>query len=222
MMVLVAEDEKEIAAALKRNLLAEGHQVAIALDGEAALRVIETMPLDAILLDWRMPKLSGVDVCKKVRAAGVDVPIILITALEDIAHKVEALNLGADDYITKPFSFAEVSARLRAVCRRFDAHRKAISFSGFELDIEGRLLTRGDVQQKLPEKEFDLLRYFLAHKNKIIGREELARNVWLLPMYPRTNYIEVTVKNLRKRLERLHDFPLIRTVYGEGYLFVEE
>lgn len=119
MQILIVEDDEQIASSLKKNLLVEGHSALIAGDGEDALKKISKIEFTAILLDWRIPKLTGIEVCKRIRENGINTPIILLTALSDISNKIEALNAGADDYITKPFSFDEVMARLNAVVRRF-------------------------------------------------------------------------------------------------------
>ncbi len=222
MHILIAEDEKELANSLKKSLAAEGYEVSIACDGEQTLDLLRARKYDALLLDWRMPKMSGLDVCKTLRSEGNDIPIILITALSDIANKIEALHHGADDYITKPFSFEEVLARITAVRRRYESHSDRIKFDGLELDLHKRMLHFSNGSLKLPEKEFELLTYFLDHQNTIINKETLAKDVWQLPFLPTTNFIEATVKNLRKKLEDISPAKFIKTVYGEGYIFVTE
>lgn len=222
MDILIAEDEIRIAQSLKKSFEAEGHQVCLAADGQIALDELHKARFDVLLLDWRMPRLSGIEVCRRVRREGNHIPIILLTALSDISNKVEALNLGADDYITKPFSFNEVLARMQAVLRRSTIHSQELSFSSYRLDLMTRTLNSDSDSLKLPEMEFELLRYFIENKNSIINKEQLAHDVWKLNFLPTTNFIEATVKNLRKKLEQFCNTKYIKTIYGEGYTFIEE
>ena len=209
-------------AFLKKSLVAVGHEPTIAHDGEDALHLLSASKYDVLLLDWRMPKISGIEVCKRVRAAGNNIPIILLTALSDISNKIEALNFGADDYITKPFSFEEVLARITAVCRRYNSPVYKLNFDEYELDLVTHILSFPEGSIKLPEKEFELLKFFITNKNSILNKEVLAKEVWQLPFYPTTNYIEATVKNLRKKLEEISSKKFVKTVYGEGYIFVSD
>lgn len=222
MEILIVEDEKSIADSLRKNFLSEGHHAIIAVDGDEALKKVDLFEFDAILLDWRLPKLSGIEVCKRIRETGNQVPIILLTALSDLKNKIEAFNYGADDYITKPFSFEEVFARIQAVIRRVKTSRNEIIFGDYALNILTRTLCIGKEEIKLSDKEFDLLRYFLFHKGEIISKEKLLEDVWKLPFSPSSNLVEVTVKNLRKKLESDSDKIFIRTIYGEGYIFINE
>ncbi|GAB4127042.1 MAG: response regulator transcription factor [Ignavibacteriales bacterium] len=222
MEILIVEDEKRIAESLKKNFLSEGHHAMIAEDGEEALKKVDTIEFDAILLDWRLPKLSGFEVCKRIRETGNQVPIILLTAMSDLKNKIEAFNVGADDYITKPFSFEEVSARINAVSRRVRNSRNEIMFDDYTLNMLTRTLNFGTEEIRLSDKEFELLRYFLMHRGEIISKEKLSEDVWKLPFSPSSNLVEVTVKNLRKKLELNSDKNFIRTLYGEGYIFINE
>ncbi len=222
MKILIAEDDPQIALSLKKNLTGEGHFVVIASDGEAALEEIEKDSFDVLLLDWRMPKRSGIEVCRQLRNDGDQIPIILLTALTDISKKVEVLEVGADDYITKPFSFDEVCARLKAVVRRSGSKSKRLTFGKFRLDLIAHTLENGEERIKLPEMEFELLHYFVEHRNLIIGKEQLSEDVWKLTFLPDTNFIEVTIKNLRKKLKALGSVNYIKTIYGEGYSFIDD
>ena len=222
MDILIVEDEHPIAESLKKNFLAEGHHAVIVDDGEAALSSVSKIQYDVILLDWRMPRMTGLQVCKKMREVGNKTPIILLTALNDITNKIEALNAGADDYITKPFSFNEVMARINAVLRRYTSNMTSISFSDVTLNLIDRTLgtPRGIV--KLSEKEFDLLRFFLLNRGTILSRDQIREKVWDLKFTPQTNLVEVTVKNLRKKLEGNIKQKFIKSIYGEGYLFLAD
>ncbi|MBU0558442.1 MAG: response regulator transcription factor [Bacteroidetes bacterium] len=222
MKILVVEDEVQIADSLKKNFLAEGYSAQVCYDGEDALKAISNSEFDAILLDWRIPKISGIEVCKRVREAKNETPIILLTALSDISNKIQALNLGADDYITKPFSFEEVLARIQAVIRRYKSTLKVIEFDNNVLDLLTRNLRTPDEEIKLTEKEFELLKFFLENKGNIVTKEQLSEDVWKLPFSPTTNIVEVTVKNLRKKLEANTNKKYIKTAYGEGYIFISE
>jgi DNA-binding response OmpR family regulator len=142
-----------------------------------------------------------------------------LTALSDISNKVEALNAGADDYITKPFSFEEVFARINAVLRRYQSSVSALPFGDYFLDLIERTIISSEDKIKLSEKEFELLRYFLFNKGSIVSREQICESVWNIPCTPQTNIVEVTVKNLRKKLETGLNKKFIRTIYGEGYIF---
>ncbi len=222
MEILIAEDEKKIANSLKKSFLEEGHHAIIALDGEKALSLIKEIVFDVILLDWRMPKVNGLDVLKRIRKNGIKTPIILLTALSDISNKVEALNAGADDYITKPFSFEEVLARINAVLRRSAEEPNIIKCQNFDLDLIDRVIVSSDKKIKLTEKEFELLKYFISKKGVIVSKDELCANVWGINFNPHTNIVEVTIKNLRKKLEEAKCNNYIKTIYGEGYLFISE
>jgi len=222
MKILIAEDERPISRSLKKNFEDEGFEATIANDGEEALDFISQNEFDIVLLDWRMPKVTGIEVCERLRSSGYTKAIILLTALSDISNKVEALNIGADDYITKPFSFDEVMARIHAVLRRYNSTSRTVSFNEFKLNLFTRILKTPTENIKLSEKEFDLLKYFIENKGHILSKDQLCHDVWELPFTPDTNIVEVTVKNLRKKLELDTDKRYIRTVYGEGYLFITD
>lgn len=220
MEILIAEDEQSIADSLRRNFLAEGHSAIVAGDGLTALEIIENKQFDAILLDWRMPKLSGLEVCKRLRHAGNLTPIILLTALNEIKNKIEALESGADDYVTKPFSFEEVLARIKAVQRRVVSAQSVIEFNDNKLDLINHALITAKGSVKLSDKEYELLKYFLTNKGTILSKDQLCSSVWNLNFNPSTNIVEVTVKNLRKKLEEATNGKYIQTIYGEGYIFI--
>ncbi len=219
MEVLIVEDECAIAGSLKKNFLNAGHHAIIVTDGEAALSTIKNIQYDVILLDWKMPKMTGLQLCKKMKGAGLKTPIILLTALSEISNKVEALNAGADDYITKPFSFEEVLARINAVLRRYQSSVSALPFGDYSLDLIERTVISTEDKIRLSEKEFDLLRYFLLNRGSIVSKEQLCEKVWNIACNPETNFVEVTIKNLRKKLETGLNKKFIRTIYGEGYIF---
>lgn len=223
MQILIAEDEQQIAESLKKNFRDEGFNAMIACDGEMALKLLDEIEFDLLLLDWRMPKLSGMDVCRTLRQKGIQIPIILLTALGDLSNKVEAFNAGADDYITKPFSFDEVLARINAVVRRYRLSKDIIEFEDFTLDLSRRLVITLDKKQiHLSDKEFDLLKFLVQKKGEIVSKEILCKNVWNLNFVPQTNICEATVKNLRKKLEEATGKKYIKTIYGEGYSLIAD
>lgn len=220
MKILIVEDEQKIAESLRKNFNDEGFDTTIAVDGAQALSIISKEQFDLILLDWRIPEVSGINVCKRIRDAKNRTPVILLTALSNVSNKVEALNCGADDYITKPFSFEEVLARVNATIRRDKFLNNVLEFGGLSLNIVTHILETEKEQIKLPEMEYELLKYFLENKNQILSRETLSEDVWKLRFSPSTNVVDVTVKNLRKKLEEYAGNKFIKSVYGEGYLFI--
>jgi two-component system alkaline phosphatase synthesis response regulator PhoP len=223
MQILIAEDERQIAESLKKNFSEEGYNAVIAIDGEEALKFSNSIKFDLMLLDWKMPKLTGLEVCKIIRLSDNKIPIILITALGDISNKVEALNAGADDYITKPFSFEEVFARINAVLRRSMIAKEILEFDDLILDLHKRnvsTLNHKDIH--LSDKEFDLLKYMINNKGEIVSKEILCKAVWDLNFTPQTNICEATVKNLRKKLEEITGRKYIKNIYGEGYILIAD
>jgi DNA-binding response OmpR family regulator len=223
MKILIAEDETQIAESLRKNFIDEGHRAVIAADGAEALRILDSIVFDVVLLDWKMPGLTGLEVCRKIRADKNEVPVILITALGDVFNKVEALNSGADDYITKPFSFDEVYARVNAVIRRASHPRDVLEFDDLTLDLNKRkVMTDTKEEIHLTDKEFDLLKYMIDNKGAIISKENLCRYVWDLNFTPQTNICEATVKNLRKKLEEITGRKYIKNIYGEGYILIAD
>lgn len=222
MEILIVEDEIKIANTLKKSLIKEGHFPTIAINAEVALELIKEAQFDIILLDWRLPKLSGMEFCKQLRRNGNKTPIILLTALTDVSNKIEALEAGADDYITKPFSFEEVKARINAVLRRYRANQNAIQIGDMIINLVDRTVESEKDIIKLSDREFELLKYFLYNKGSIINKEKICKDVWGIEFNPFTNVIEVTIKNLRKKLEQNSKHIFIKTIYGEGYLFIAE
>ncbi len=222
MEILIAEDDEQIANSLRKNFAEDGNPVMIAKDGEEAIHFLKSISFDVILLDWRMPKVSGIEVCRYIRESGSKVPIILLTALSQVKNKVEALNLGADDYVTKPFSFDELAARINAVVRRYQSNTNELIFNDITLDLIGRKVKtpRGEIY--LSGKEFDLIKYFILHKGSIMSKEDICKEVWGVNFVPSTNIVEATVKNLRRKIEDNYGKNLIKSIYGEGYLFIVE
>ena len=223
MEILIAEDESQIAEPLRKNFLEEGHHAMVAKDGEEALKLVEKIEFDVIVLDWKMPKVSGIEVCRRLREMGNKTPILLLTALSQVSNKVEALNSGADDYITKPFSFEELLARVKATKRRYDIEKDVLVYDDFSLDLISRKVETNDGKKiELTDKEFDLLKYFITNKGTVISKALLCKYVWEFNFIPKTNVCEATVKNLRKKLEESTGKKYIKTLYGEGYILIAD
>jgi DNA-binding response OmpR family regulator len=223
MEILIAEDEYPIAATLQKHFLDEGIHSIIASDGEQALKLFNSINFDLVLLDWKMPKFTGLEVCKKIRVQNEKIPILLITALGDISNKVEALNAGADDYITKPFSFDEVLARINAIIRRSANSNDILEFEELKLDIDKRkVFTSAGRDIHLTDKEFDLLKFMMRNKGVIVNKDLLCKEIWDLNFTPQTNICEAAIKNLRKKIEDITGKNYIKNIYGEGYILIGE
>ena len=220
--ILIVDDEPEIVRGLEDNLRFEGYQTATAANGEEALATAAREAPDLILLDIMMPGLSGWDVCRALRGKGIDVPIIMLTARSEETDRVRGLELGADDYITKPFSLRELLARVRAVLRRPGPRHKAeeFTFGDARVRLRGRQAFRGGREVTLTRKEFDLLVYLLEHRGEVITRERLLDEVWGYERFPTTRTVDTHVLRLRRKFEADPDRPaLILTVHGQGYKF---
>ncbi len=223
MEILIAEDEIQLANTLRKSFAEEGHHIMTASDGKEALRLINEVQFDVVLLDWIMPHLSGVEVLQKIRQSNNHVPIILLTALTQVSSTIEALNLGADDYITKPFSFEELIARINAVLRRYNQSTDLLYFDGLILNIHDRVVeTNRNTSIKITDREFELLKYFIMNKGVILNREMICKNVWGTAFNPASNNVDVTIKNLRKKLEEGTGKRYIKSIYGEGYILIAE
>ncbi len=224
--ILIVEDEPDMAMGLKDNLEFEGYEVDIAMDGEEGLSRILTLKYDLVLLDVMLPKLSGFDVCKKARKNAVQTPIIFLSAKGEELDKVIGLESGADDYITKPFSLRELSARIKAVIRRSAAQ---LSDNGAEQVVIGRLKIDfnnytafdGSEPIKLSLKEHEILHHLWRNKNRTVSRDGLLDTVWGFDFQPTTRTIDNFILKLRHKIEENPDNPtLILTVHGVGYKLV--
>lgn len=223
--VLIVEDEPAMQLGLKDNLEIEGYSIDLASDGEAGLSKIKSKLYDLILLDVMLPKLSGFDVCRAARSAGVSTPIILLTARGEEIDKVLGLELGADDYITKPFSVRELLARVKALLRRSHTHpakesmvvtlgRLSIDFQAFRAEENGQEI-------KLSHKEFEILSYLYQNKNQVVSRYDLLEKVWGYEEQPTTRTVDNFMLRLRQKVEINSNQPkIILTVHGTGYKLV--
>jgi two-component system alkaline phosphatase synthesis response regulator PhoP len=218
--ILIVDDEPHIVRGLEDNLRFEGYQTATATNGEDALAAAAREAPDLVLLDIMMPGLSGWDVCRALRGQGIDVPIIMLTARGEETDRIRGLELGADDYITKPFSLRELLARVRAVLRRPGPRQKAeeLAFGEARVRLRGRQAFRDGHEVILTRKEFDLLVYLLTHRGEVITRERLLDEVWGYERFPTTRTVDTHILRLRRKFEADPDHPaFILTVHGQGY-----
>ena len=218
MRALVVEDEVKMAALIRRGLVEEGYAADIARTGEDALWMARATPYDAILLDVMLPGLDGFDVCRKLRETGVWTPILMLTARDGVEDRVAGLDSGADDYLTKPFSFAELLARLRALTRRGLSERPTVLEVGsLRLDPATREVWRDGVQVELSAKEFALLETFMRRPGHVLSRLDLLDHAWDYAYENRSNVVDVYVRYLRVKIDRPFGLTSIETVRGAGY-----
>lgn len=216
--VLIVEDQKRLQASLRRGLEEEGYQVAAATSGEEGYFLATTQPVDVVVLDLMLPGRNGMQVLKELRSHGFSKPVLILTSRDAVEDRVAGLDAGADDYLVKPFAFAELHARLRALLRRPVAERElSLRADNLEMDLLARRVVRDGLELDLSKREFDLLEYLLRHKNMAVTREMLGRDVWKEPDGMWTNVIEVCVNSLRKKVELPGQHQLIQTVRGVGY-----
>jgi two-component system alkaline phosphatase synthesis response regulator PhoP len=221
--ILIVEDEPAMASGLRDNLEFEGYVVRIACDGEEALASAAESPPDLILLDLMLPRRNGLDVCRELRRRGLSVPIIMLTARSQETDKVVGLELGADDYVTKPFSVRELMARVHVQLRRTASHGSVehFRFGEIELDFKRHHAARGGRLLHLSAREFDLLRYFVRRRGETVSRDELLDKVWGMGAYPLSRTVDNHIAKLRQKIERLPAEPeYLITVHGLGYKFL--
>ncbi len=219
--VLVIEDDEAILKFLRRGLAYEGYQVDIAKDGETGLALARDHPPDLVVLDLMLPGLGGIEVCRRLRAGG-SLPILILTAKDQVSDRVEGLDAGADDYMVKPFSLDELLARIRALLRRAMPQRpKILRFRDLALDTGTRQAVRNDRVISLTAKEYELLEMFLRHPRQVLTRDMIFDHVWDYDFGGESNIIEVYIRYLRQKLEVEGEERLIHTVRGMGYVLRE-
>jgi two-component system OmpR family response regulator len=218
MRILIVDDEPKLARLLARGLGEEGHAADIAATGEEALWMARAAPYDAIVLDVMLPDLDGFAVCKELRARGQWTPVLMLTARDAVADRIQGLDTGADDYLLKPFAFTELLARLRALVRRGQSERPTLLEAGdLRLDPAARRVWRGDAEIDLSAKEFALLELFLRHAGEALSRVQLLDGAWDMAFESRSNVIEVYVRYLREKIDRPFGRSALETVRGVGY-----
>ncbi|HZI64053.1 MAG TPA: response regulator transcription factor [Thermoanaerobaculia bacterium] len=222
--VLIVEDDEAMSVALRDGFAYEGYAVEMARDGEEGLRLAAAKPPDLMILDVMLPKMTGLDVCKRLRADGSPVPIIMLTARGQEIDKVLGLKIGADDYVTKPFGFMELMARAEAVLRRTAGRAPAaeqLRFGDVEVDFRRHLARRDGHDLELSPREFRLLQFFAAHRGEVVSREQLLDAVWDYNSVPFTRTVDMHIAKLRKKVELdPHEPRFLVTVHRIGYKFV--
>ncbi|MGG6237147.1 response regulator transcription factor [Nodosilinea sp. AN01ver1] len=217
--ILVVEDEEKLAKFVQLELSYEGYEVSVAHDGLSGLMAARDQAPDLIILDWMMPGLTGVEVCRRLRQTGTVTPVILLTAKDEVSDRVEGLDAGADDYVVKPFSIEELLARVRAHLRRIEPQdAELLVFGDLTLDRRSREVRRGQRAIELTAKEFDLLDYLMTNPRQVLTRDRILEQVWGYDFMGDSNIIEVYVRYLRLKLEAEGESRLIQTMRGVGYV----
>lgn len=221
--ILVIEDEARIAQFIERGLIYEGYRVNVARDGQTGLNIARDNPPDLVILDWMLPGLDGLEVCRRLHAAS-DVPILMLTAKDDVGDRVTALDTGADDYLVKPFSIDELMARVRALFRRAapTSRPEILRFADLTLDTGTHRAYRGEHAIDLTAKEYELLELFMRNPRQVLTRDVIFDRVWGYDFGGESNIIEVYVRYLRQKTESQNESRLIHTVRGVGYVLREE
>ena len=223
MRVLVVEDEVKMAGLLKRGLEEEGYAVDMSGTGHDALWLASENPYDAVVLDIMLPDIDGFEVCRRLRAAGRWSPVLMLTARDAVPDRVSGLDAGADDYLTKPFSFAELLARLRALLRRGATERPPfLAVGDLTLDPATRRVSRAGAPVELTAKEFALLEYFMRHPGEVLSRSRLIEHVWDFAYEGDSNVVDVYVRYVREKVDRPFGSDSLETVRGAGYRLKEE
>ena len=217
--LLIVEDQPVLLEDVCRGLTAEGFDVVCAGTGQKALELCTSAVPDAVILDLMLPDGDGLELLDKMRQAGFQKPVLIVSARDSVDHRIAGLNMGADDYLVKPFAFSELLARVRALLRRpAKSLELTLSIDDIVLDLMTRKVTQGGLLVDLTAKQFEVLAYLLQHKNQIVSREMLARDIWHAETATWTNLIEVQVNRLRKQLESKGRKLRLHTIRGEGYL----
>ncbi len=223
MRILLVEDEKKIAGFIKRGLKEKGHAVDVASNGNDGLFQAQEVPYDLIVLDVMLPGKDGIFICRQLRKQNINVPILMLTARDDVEDKVSGLDAGADDYLTKPFQFAEFLARVRALLRRKDGDKKTrLKIADLELDQITHRVTRAGKEIDLTSKEYTLLEYFMLNANQVVTRTMISEHVWDDDFDSFSNVINVYVNYVRKKIDTGFEKKLIHSIRGTGYILREE
>ena len=219
MRILIVEDEKKVAGFIKKGLEEETYAVDVAHDGEEGLHLAKESYYDLVILDLMLPKMDGLEVLSELRRGKKDVPILLLTAKDTVEDRVTGLNRGADDYLTKPFAFSELLARVRVLLRRGKAEVKTeLQIADLSLNLVSHKVNRGGGEVELTGKEYSLLEYFMRNQGKVLTRTMIAEHVWDYNFDTFTNVIDVYVNHLRKKVDRGHSKKLLHTLRGVGYI----
>jgi two-component system copper resistance phosphate regulon response regulator CusR len=219
--ICLVEDEQKVAAFISKGLEEQGYKIRIANDGISAKALLQNNDFDLLILDVMLPDINGIELCRQIRFTNTKTPILMLTALDQIQNKVSGLKAGADDYLVKPFHFIELLARIEALLRRQKVVEVAdhiLAFDDLKLDTWSNVAERAGQQIALTAKEYTLLELFMSHPNKVLSREYIAEQVWKIDFDTGTNFIDVYVNYLRKKIEKGFKNKLIHTVIGMGYI----
>lgn len=223
MRILVIEDEKKLAAAIKKGLVSESFAVDLAFSGEEGLDLASFNSYDCIILDLMLPGIDGHEVCRELREDDISCPVLMLTAIDEVENKIQGLNEGADDYLTKPFHFGELIARIRALTRREETFKTSvIKKFGLELNLLNHTVKRENTIMQLTPKELGILEYFMKNPGIVLTRFQIGEHVWDSEFDHRSNVIDSYIKLLRKKVDSGFKTKLIRTKRGTGYIFTDE
>jgi two-component system copper resistance phosphate regulon response regulator CusR len=223
--ICLVEDEQKVAAFICKGLIEHGYQITTAKDGATAMDFLQGSKFNLFILDIMLPDINGIELCRKIRRTDTKTPILMLTALDQIQNKVAGLKAGADDYLVKPFHFSELLARIEALMRRQQMgadYDRTLSFDDLKLDTGSNIVERAGQQIALTAKEYTLLELFMRNPNKILSREYIGEQVWKIDFNTGTNFIDVYVNYLRKKIEKGFKSKLIHTVIGMGYILRDE
>ncbi len=223
MRILIAEDEKDLNGIICQKLSSDGYSVDCCYDGREAIDILSYVDYDAVILDIMMPKADGYDVLRYLRAAGKTTPVLFLTARDTVSDRVKGLDSGANDYLVKPFSFEELSARLRAMTRTaFGLATNVLSAGDLTMDCAAQIVRRGGKEISLSAKEYELLEYLMMNQGIVLSREKIENHIWNFNYEGGTNVVDVYISYLRKKVEEGSDNKLIHTVRGKGYVLRED
>jgi heavy metal response regulator len=222
MRILLVEDESNVAAFIKKGLEEEFYTVDAAENGSEGLSMATINDYDLILLDIMLPGMNGIELCRELRQRGMKVPILMLTAKDSVSSRVEGLESGADDYLTKPFAFSELLARIKALLRRASESVRELYLEDLRMDLLSRRVYRGGKEIVLTPKEFSLLEYLLRKKGRVLSRTQMIENIWGYNFDPNSNVVDVHIKYLREKIDTGFEKKLIHTVRGAGYILKAE
>lgn len=225
MKLLLVEDEIKTAQVLKKGLEENHFTVDVAYDGQTGLHLISQNNYSVIISDVILPNISGIDLCSQIRAKGIETPILMLTALSSIDDKLTGFEVGADDYLAKPFEFKELLARIKSLAKRVPvakSEENELRYSDIKLNTDSKLVFRSNVEIELTATEFALMKYFLLNKEKVVSKSDIAEKVWDINFDTGTNVVEVYVNYLRNKIDKKFPVKLLHTVHGMGYILKEK
>lgn len=224
--ILIIEDEQRVAGLLKSGLEESGYQAMVAYDGVMGLRLFQNHSFQLIISDVILPKMDGFELCKEIRKINPNIPILMLTALGSTDDKLDGFDAGADDYLVKPFDFRELNARIKVLLKRniesTTTEPETIAYADLSIDLKQRIVIRNGVSIKLSPKEYNLLTYMVENAERVINRIEIAEKVWNTHFYTGTNFIDVYINYLRKKIDRDFDTKLIHTKVGVGFILTDK